>query len=334
MELPHIFRKLDHLRRSRDGYFALCPFHPDRDPSLHISFVGGKWLWFCFGCGAGGDERDLARRLGMEREKDADPGAWERVLEQAWAAWETQEALPGRLYLELRQVTEEAQEAFRVGWIRGKGIAFPMRKDPWHLCGVRIRHLEGGTRYTSLQGSQEGAVAPWEVRGAPVLVVVEGTIDALAIFPEVRALGGEVIACKRPEIVGRFALSASRILVWMDEDEAGEQFAQKMIEHLGPRARRVPATGFKDPADLARAASMGRAPAVAEVLRPLIQESRAPAWVALWEALAREGMMEGPPFYVGEDQVRQAQRVLAHLPRELAVERVRQMREQARGKIH
>lgn len=43
---------------------ALCPFHPDRHPSL--MFHPGKNLYRCFVCGAGGDCIDLVmRRLGL-----------------------------------------------------------------------------------------------------------------------------------------------------------------------------------------------------------------------------------------------------------------------------
>jgi DNA primase len=41
------------LRRRGRTYFGLCPFHPERTPSLGVSREAG--LFHCFGCGAGGD---------------------------------------------------------------------------------------------------------------------------------------------------------------------------------------------------------------------------------------------------------------------------------------
>ena len=38
---------------------AVCPFHPDKNPSLHFK----KNLYHCFGCGAGGDVIDFVRRI-------------------------------------------------------------------------------------------------------------------------------------------------------------------------------------------------------------------------------------------------------------------------------
>ncbi|MHA2611139.1 MAG: DNA primase [bacterium JZ-2024 1] len=41
------------LRQAGKNYKALCPFHHDRNPSLHIQPATG--LWYCFGCHKGGN---------------------------------------------------------------------------------------------------------------------------------------------------------------------------------------------------------------------------------------------------------------------------------------
>ncbi|MFN4181727.1 MAG: DNA primase [bacterium] len=41
------------LRQAGENYKALCPFHHDRNPSLHIQPHTG--LWYCFGCHRGGN---------------------------------------------------------------------------------------------------------------------------------------------------------------------------------------------------------------------------------------------------------------------------------------
>lgn len=40
------------IKKRGKNYVALCPFHPDKNPSLNIS--RDKGLFHCFGCGAGG----------------------------------------------------------------------------------------------------------------------------------------------------------------------------------------------------------------------------------------------------------------------------------------
>ena len=41
------------LKKNGKGYFGLCPFHADKNPSLSIN--PSKNLFQCFGCGAAGD---------------------------------------------------------------------------------------------------------------------------------------------------------------------------------------------------------------------------------------------------------------------------------------
>ena len=41
------------VKKTGRGYVGLCPFHDDRNPSMHIDEEKG--LFHCFSCGAGGD---------------------------------------------------------------------------------------------------------------------------------------------------------------------------------------------------------------------------------------------------------------------------------------
>ncbi len=41
------------LKKNGKGWFGLCPFHDDTNPSLSVT--PSKNEWHCFGCGAGGD---------------------------------------------------------------------------------------------------------------------------------------------------------------------------------------------------------------------------------------------------------------------------------------
>lgn len=42
-----------HLQRKGASYFGLCPFHNEKSPSFSVS--PGKQMYYCFGCGAGGN---------------------------------------------------------------------------------------------------------------------------------------------------------------------------------------------------------------------------------------------------------------------------------------
>lgn len=42
-----------HLKKKGSSYFGLCPFHNEKSPSFSVS--GQKQMYYCFGCGAGGN---------------------------------------------------------------------------------------------------------------------------------------------------------------------------------------------------------------------------------------------------------------------------------------
>src|SRR5574344_2924840 len=41
------------LQRKGSSYFGLCPFHNEKSPSFSVS--PNKQMYYCFGCGAGGN---------------------------------------------------------------------------------------------------------------------------------------------------------------------------------------------------------------------------------------------------------------------------------------
>ena len=41
------------LQKKGSSYFGLCPFHNEKSPSFSVS--AGKQMFYCFGCGEGGN---------------------------------------------------------------------------------------------------------------------------------------------------------------------------------------------------------------------------------------------------------------------------------------
>ena len=124
---------------------GLCPFHDERSPSFGINPT--EKVYYCFGCGAGGDVfkfvmetenlsfgealESLAERYRVPLEREAeDPREAERrqkrdrllaLLERTAAyyvrvLWESPEAAPAREYLQGRGLEEGALRAYRVGF--------------------------------------------------------------------------------------------------------------------------------------------------------------------------------------------------------------------------
>lgn len=73
MTLTDLLPHLSNVKRSGSGYVALCPCHPDKDPSLSINEKDGNLLAHCFACGAG--LPNVLDTLRLPREAPADKPA-------------------------------------------------------------------------------------------------------------------------------------------------------------------------------------------------------------------------------------------------------------------
>lgn len=127
------------LKRSGRHYKALCPFHPDKEPSFYVN--PERQLFKCFGCGAAGDiiafvmkidgltfvdaVKELARRAGIEiGEISKSEGKTSALL----AANETAAIFYGKVlfeesegsgaldYLKKRGIPENVARKFRLGF--------------------------------------------------------------------------------------------------------------------------------------------------------------------------------------------------------------------------
>lgn len=65
------------LQKKGSSYFGLCPFHNEKSPSFSVN--RDKQMYYCFGCGAGGD----AYAFLMEYENYSFPEAVQHLAQQA-----------------------------------------------------------------------------------------------------------------------------------------------------------------------------------------------------------------------------------------------------------
>jgi DNA primase len=135
-------------KAGRDSLVGLCPFHPEKTPSLSVS--PAKQVYFCHGCGEGGDvfrfvrrienlefaeavER-LARPAGVTLRYEGDSAASRRAmgrrqaihraLEEAGALYHRmlltgREAAEARAYLDGRSIGPDSIERFGIGYAPG-----------------------------------------------------------------------------------------------------------------------------------------------------------------------------------------------------------------------
>ena len=52
-DIVDIISQYVHLKRSGRNFFGLCPFHNEKSPSFSVS--PHKQMYYCFGCGEGGN---------------------------------------------------------------------------------------------------------------------------------------------------------------------------------------------------------------------------------------------------------------------------------------
>jgi DNA primase len=125
------------LRRSGKNYVGLCPFHDDKNPSLHVNEEKG--VFHCFACGAGGDifgfamrynnltfpeaVEELARRADVKLERRAIPS---KKKSRKDALFKINE-LVAKFYHQLLFENKGGEEA--VDYLLARGVSLEMMRE-------------------------------------------------------------------------------------------------------------------------------------------------------------------------------------------------------------
>ncbi len=130
------------IKKTGKGFVALCPFHDDHNPSMHVDEEKG--LFHCFSCGAGGDMlgfymryngltfpeavSDLAKRANITIEKStpavkgkSQTGNFLKINSAVSGFYhrsllESRKGNSARLYLEGRNIPSQVVEEFKLGY--------------------------------------------------------------------------------------------------------------------------------------------------------------------------------------------------------------------------
>jgi DNA primase len=172
------------LKKSGRKYRGLCPFHSEKTPSFYIDET--KQLFYCFGCGTGGDTfkyvmlrenvefpeavRLLARRAGIavpDLRGGARASEREALTSACRAAAElyrrildgSAEGAPGREYLDRRGIGAAAREALQLGYApdrwdtaREALARQGFRPEVLLAAGLLQRREDGGGLYDRFRG--------------------------------------------------------------------------------------------------------------------------------------------------------------------------------------
>jgi len=189
------------LKKKGANWMACCPFHKEKTPSFSVS--PAKEIFYCFGCHKGGSVftfvmeiervafpeaiKIVADKVGMPLPKLVDDSGFESRRQEAdqviqlnsWAMewWQQQlesssEGRIAREYLKQRELTEETQKTFRLGYapdswdalsiyLRNKGAA----QEHIDRSGLVVKRDEGGS-YDRFRGRLMFPVL--DVQGRPI----------------------------------------------------------------------------------------------------------------------------------------------------------------------
>src|SRR5215204_4306151 len=163
-DIVRVIQDYVQLKKKGANWMACCPFHKEKTPSFSVS--PAKEIFYCFGCHKGGSVftfvmeiervafpeaiKIVADKVGMPLPKMVDDGRFEMRRQEAdqviqlnsWAMewWQQQlessnEGRIAREYLKQRELTEETQKAFRLGFA----------PDSWEALSSFLRH-KGATQ--------------------------------------------------------------------------------------------------------------------------------------------------------------------------------------------
>lgn len=142
--LADIVSQYTTLRKRGNTYLGLCPFHQEKTPSFSVSV--DKGLYYCFGCGEGGDVFQFLRKMenlsfteaveslaqrygvGLEYEEGSGPDEMRRNRDQRLFAllekaagfyhrylWQSSEGDRAREYLQKRGLERSVCDQYQVG---------------------------------------------------------------------------------------------------------------------------------------------------------------------------------------------------------------------------
>ncbi|MCK4895095.1 MAG: DNA primase, partial [Calditrichia bacterium] len=77
VDIVELISRYINLRKQGKNYKSLCPFHPEKTPSFSVS--PDKQIFYCFGCGAGGNVFNFLMRF----EKITFPEAFQKLAAEA-----------------------------------------------------------------------------------------------------------------------------------------------------------------------------------------------------------------------------------------------------------
>lgn len=205
MTLTDLLPHLSKVKPSGSGHVAICPCHPDKDPSLSINERDGKLLVHCFGCGAG--LPDVLDALGLTREPPADKPSGPVLIAEYFYG----------------------DQLKKCKYRKSDGSKYCV----WY-------HREGDQWRRGRNGIDPGLYRNGDLSAASVIYIVEGEKDAETLAQHGFAAvslpdGANSKWCAAYEN----ELSGKDIIILPDNDKPGKQYADLCAAKLEGKATRI-----------------------------------------------------------------------------------------------
>lgn len=249
----------------------LCPLHKETTPSFHIRVNDGTFK--CFGCGKGGDVIDL--EMAATNETNPRMAAENILAEYGIGTGGATLSVPVKvqpLRITAPPIVSPKLSDAAVEWLSGRGIS-PVVSYRNQVTGeknaITFTYVNDGevvnrqTRTLSAKGFRFETgkpVIPFgldDCDGQPEVVIVEGVMDKLSVEEAtgrtaVLAMPSATPSPECYELACAAVKSARRVIVAVDQDEAGEKLRDALVRRIGTYACAVVTwpDGIKDANDL------------------------------------------------------------------------------------
>lgn len=223
------------VRRYKDEYQAICPFHDDNTPSLFINL--NKGVYKCFGCNKSGSTTSLLRELKLE---NAEIEPFKYI-----SAKEFGEDTEGWRYMINRGFLSGTLDEFCVT-CSDRYVLIPLKKRSGTSVGLIYRNfIEGLPKYMFSKGFKAHDYLYGVYNYEPdyltnEVIIVEGPLDVMwlnqAGFRNSIAIMGTAIS---EEQIRKLKYLSTSICLLLDSDEAGVKGAKKAGRQLLDKGMQV-----------------------------------------------------------------------------------------------
>jgi len=257
IDIVDYISKFLQLEKEGSSYKALCPFHPDKNPSFYVK--PSEQFFKCFGCGVGGDiitfvmkyynvdfkeaVKMLADEIGLSigsKQTEENTQVEKLSIDQIIAYVETCHQYAGLTnYFTDRGIPTYLIDKYKLGFdVENNAIVLPIFQDGQIISYVRRNLDDNKPRYEFPKGSN---AIPFNVdllkdEQQTNVFITEGIFDALTIET---AIGQPAIAlngCENQkeflQVLNQIKPKDKKFYILFDNDEAGSKAAKQLFDKM------------------------------------------------------------------------------------------------------